>query len=460
MTIPDFQNLPERLSLTNFTQRIAYLINGREGITNVWVVAEITDLSQRGNGHGYCTLVEKDQYGRSVATLRATIWQNYFAAINRKFYNATGQPLASGMKVALNLSASMHPLYGLSANVHDIDPSYTLGDMERIRREILAQLQKEGLYDRNKTIPLPIAPQRIAVISAEGAAGYGDFMRQLDASPYQFYSLLYPAVMQGDRTVSTVMAALDKIEETVDFWDCVVIIRGGGATTDLNSFDNIDLARRIATYPLPVIVGIGHERDNTVLDYIANTRCKTPTAVAAFLIDRLTDTAAYTDSLIRSITDRATQIIAVEKERLSHREALIPLLAKRHVDVQEKRLERLQGILAQAGTLATAKAFRLLGEIEVRLNATALQRVERERGRIDTLGRMLNDAAEQRLQMAAVNLNNTERLIAILNPEATLRRGYSITRINGHAIRSVAEVTQDTLITTTLPDGTIISRTL
>ena len=455
-----FPPLNERISLTNFTQRIAYLVNGREGVTDIWVTAEITDLSKRGNGHGYCTLVEKDQYGRSVATLRATIWQNNFAAVTRKFYAATGQPLSSGMKVALQLSASMHPLYGLSANVRDIDPSYTLGDMERIRREILAMLQKEGLYDRNKELTLPVAPQRIAIISADGAAGYGDFMRQIDSSPYKFYTLLYPAVMQGERTVPTVMAALDRIEETIDFWDCVVIIRGGGATTDLNSFDNIDLARRVATFPLPVIVGIGHERDNTVLDYIAHTRCKTPTAVAAFLIDRLTEVAAYADSLVRSIADRAQQIVSVERERLSHREALVPLLAKRHLDNQEKRLQRLQGLLSQVGSQTIAGASRQLSEIEVRLNTIATRLIERNRNTITSFAAIVRESAMQRLATASLNLDNTSRLIAVLSPEATLSRGYSITRVNGHAVRSASAIPPGTILSTTLSDGTILSRTL
>ncbi|MDE6806268.1 MAG: exodeoxyribonuclease VII large subunit, partial [Muribaculaceae bacterium] len=151
----------------------------------------------------------------------------------------------------------------------------------------LDTLRREGVYDANKSVPLPAAPQRIAVISAAGAAGYGDFTDQLASAGYAFYPLLFQANMQGDRTVPTILHALDLIEVTEDFWDCVVIIRGGGATSDLNSFDNLQLARRVATFPLPIIVGIGHERDNTVLDYIANTRCKTPTAVAAFLNDRL-----------------------------------------------------------------------------------------------------------------------------------------------------------------------------
>ena len=452
--------LPDRISLTNFTQRIAYYINGREGLTNVWVIAEITDLSMRGNGHGYCTLIEKDASGRSIASLRATIWQNDFRMICNKFLSATGQNLASGMKVSLQVSASMHPLYGLSANVRDIDPSYTLGDMERIRREILARLQKEGIYDRNKSVSLDSAPQKIAIISAEGAAGYGDFMRQLEASPFSFYTLLYPAAMQGDRTVPGVMAALDKIEETIDFWDCVVIIRGGGATNDLNSFDNLELARRVATYPLPVIVGIGHERDNTVLDYIAHTRCKTPTAVAAFLIDRLSGACDRVDQLMRALTDSARRTLNAEREHLGHKESIIPLLANRLIEAHHRRIERLQTLLSQSGATATARALKHLNEIGMRLTEVATRQIGRQRGLLDSRMAVLRQAAMQRVKMAGLELDNRARLIAVLNPDATLRRGYSITRVNGKALRSVKDIEPGTLLTTTLPDGSITSTSI
>lgn len=448
-----FSPLPERISLSAFTRRIAYLVNGRNEVTNIWVIAEITDFSQRGNGHGYCTLIEKDPAGNSIASLRTTIWQNDLRLIRQKFLAATGQNFASGMKVSLCISASMHPLYGLSANVRDIDPSYSLGDMERIRREILALLQKEGIYDANRTVPLPPAPQRIAIISAENAAGYGDFMRQLNSSPFSFYTLLYPAVMQGLNTVPTVMQALDRIEETVDFWDCVIIIRGGGATNDLNSFDNLELARRVATYPLPVIVGIGHERDNTVLDFIANTRCKTPTAVATFLIDRLSDCMTRAEDLLRKITDNARIMIGTEKEHLSYFEATIPLLAPRHLAAQKERLSLLQTILAHSAAKAVLNANRILNEVSRRLSALTGQQIERNYSKLDSFLNLLRQASSQRIKLAYINLENNKRLIELLSPEATLKRGYSITRINGKALRSVRDIRAGERISTQIADG-------
>ncbi len=451
--------LPERLSLTAFAQRIAYMINGRDGLTNVWVIAEITDFSVRGNGHGYCTLIEKDAYGRSMASLRATIWQNDLRSIRHKFLQTTGQELATGMKVSLCLSANMHPLYGMSANVRDIDPTYTLGDMERIRREILAKLQKEGLYDLNKQTQLPIAPQKIAIISAPGAAGYGDFMRQLESSPFKFYTLLYEAVMQGEKTVPTVIEALERIEETIDFWDCVVVIRGGGATNDLNSFDNYELAERIARFPLPVIVGIGHERDNTVLDYISHTRCKTPTAVAAFLIDKISEARNKADEMVRFIVERTYQVIATEKEHLSNIDSILPLLAKRHIDNNHRKIDRFNSLLSQISTAATSRATKRINELGLKISNSSTQQIERNRSKLDYLFVYLVQASQQRLNIAKVNLDNTANMLRLLSPEATLKRGYSITRINGKAIRSIKEVVKGVTLTTTLPDGNIISTT-
>lgn len=451
------ENLPERLSLSTFAQRIASMLNGREGLTNIWVIAEITDLSVKGVGHGYCTLIEKDASGRSIASLRATIWQNDFRAIRSKFIRATGQDIASGMKVSLRLSANMHPLYGLSANVRDIDPTYTLGDMERIRREILARLRNEGIFDSNRLLELPATPQKIAVISAEGAAGYGDFIKQLEASPFRFYTLLYPALMQGDRTVPTVMEALSRIEETVDFWDCIVIIRGGGATNDLNSFDNLELARRVATFPLPVIIGIGHERDNTVLDYIAHTRCKTPTAVAAFLIDRLAQADTQTEDMLRFVMERAKQMMASEKEHLANLDSMLPLLAGRHIDNAHRRLDRLQTLLAQQASSATARASRRLNEIGLKISNLATRQIERQRAGLDSAAALLPGITSQRIGIARAYLDNTSRLVDALNPGSTLRRGYSITRVDGKALTSAGHLRPGTRLTTTLAEGTVES---
>ncbi|MDE6382443.1 MAG: exodeoxyribonuclease VII large subunit, partial [Muribaculaceae bacterium] len=333
----------------------------------------------------YMELVEKDAAGTTRAKIRAMIWSGTLAALRRKFFDATGRDIASGMKVLVRGSASHHSIYGLSFTISDIDPTYTLGDMERVRREILERLTREGIIGRNRQIPLPPVLQRIAVISAEGAAGYGDFINQLAYNPDRFamYTLLFPAVMQGERTAPTVMAALDRVEMTRDMWDAVAIVRGGGSTTDLNGFDNYELARRVALFPLPVIVGIGHERDRTVLDEIACVRCKTPTAVAAFIIDSMR--GAWED-----LIDHMNRIIAYGNNALTgeHRwldnlSQKIPAYARNFI-LQEKM--KLASLSQSVPSLVQGRVMRqhlALGEYASRLGSNVAGRIAAARGSLD-----------------------------------------------------------------------------
>ena len=447
----------QRISLLEFDRRISGIVNGNPAVTNVWTIAELSDFRYHASGHAYGQLIEKDAAGNTVATIRATIWAGNLSKIRRKFVAATGQEMRTGMKVSLLLTANFNGAYGLSANVTDIDPAYSLGDMERIRREILERLRREGLYDLNKRRQLPPNPQKIAVISAAGAAGYGDFMQQLEGSPYVFYCNLYPAMMQGERTPGSVMRALDLIEMAPDFWDCVVIIRGGGATNDLNAFDNYELAARVATYPLPVIVGIGHERDNTVLDYIANTRCKTPTAVAAFLIERMAEAELRVEESVRRMMERVQGVLALERQRVSQYEAYVPFLPQKILDAQRHRLDNLRAALVQEATSRTTLAARRLSAAGSALGVASAQALARESTRLTGYEERLKLAVEIRLRDAAAELDSKGKLVEVLSPAATLKRGYSITRVDGHAVRSVKEIAPGAEVITTLADGTMIS---
>lgn len=259
-----------------------------------WITAELSEVRAAIRGHCYLELVEQGEHSAApIAKARAVIYSNLFPLLKQTFEEATGQVFRSGLKVQLEVSISFHEAYGYSLVVRDIDPTYTLGAMEQLRRQILLQLEREGVLEMNKELALPRPLQRIAVISSATAAGYGDFCNQLDnnAQGYAFRHQLFPALMQGDGTARSVIGALEAIANEVDRWDAVVIIRGGGAVSDLAGFENYDLAANCAQFPLPVIVGIGHDRDTTVLDFVANTSLKTPTAVAAFLIERMDEEA-------------------------------------------------------------------------------------------------------------------------------------------------------------------------
>ena len=328
------------MTLSAFNARIERLIGGEPIVQNQWVIAETSDLRLNRSGHCYTELIEKDPQGTTIARIDAAIWASNYARLYYKFKEATGQVLATGMKVLVNVTANYHRLYGLKVTINDIDPNYTLGDMARQRQEIINRLTAEGVIDMNKELPWPEVPQRIAIISAEGAAGYGDFMNQLQGNPYglQFYTCLFSAVMQGSQTVPTVLAALDRVNDHIDLFDCVVIIRGGGSTSDLNSFDNYDLASAVAQFPIPVIVGIGHERDVTVLDYVA-MRVKTPTAAAEWLIQRGTAALARLNELQDAVVTSVRDTVAQSREQLAYFTSMMPATARRIIDTNRIRLD-------------------------------------------------------------------------------------------------------------------------
>lgn len=450
------QPLNGPLTLHQFTSMISNHVNSAPQLANRWVLAEIARIGMSGP-HCYCELIEKDERGNTIARIKGTIWANSWRHISASFHAATGRHISAGMKVMFLMSASHAAAYGLSANITGVDPTYTLGDAERRRREILEMLRQEGIIDFNRSLTLAPDVRKIAVISAATAAGYGDFINQLDNSGFVFYPLLYPAAMQGLKTASSVMEALDKIEMAVDFWDAVVIIRGGGATDDLNSFDNAELARRVATFPIPIIVGIGHERDRTVLDEIANVRCKTPTAVAAFLIERLQACENHAVELTRKIVDFVRQAFVGEHRRISYVAALLPVLAPQRLGNEKHRIANIQNAIRQSADISARKASEKLTVLASRMESAAINAISRPTEYLDKIPELLKRASENRLTLEIQKLDSRKSLIDVLNPAATLKRGYSITRIDGKAIRSIQEIKPGNLITTTLPDGEITS---
>lgn len=430
--------MPENnaISLQQLQQLVGNTIRMNPQLQGVWVTAELSDVRIAG-GHCYMELIEKDILGNTCAKMRAMIWNSTFNILRGKFYAATGKDISTGMKVMVRGSANHHNLYGLSFTISDIDPAYTVGDMERIRREILEKLSKEGIIDRNRQLRFPPVPQRIAVISAAGAAGYGDFMNQLDNNPdgFKFYTHLFPAAMQGEKTSQSVRDALEMVESTIDLWDCVVIIRGGGATTDLNGFDDYDLARAVALFPLPVAVGIGHERDRTVLDEIACMRCKTPTAVAAMLIDSLR--IAYTAAVerVKKIARYSVEAMRGEKYRLSNIETALPARVQTRIMRSEKHLSELGHAIERALS----------------------KRYSSESERQKLLRYRFEKACSQITERPMIKLKNLENMIRVLSPQNTINRGYSLTMLNGKAVRSVTALKEGDVLETRLSDGTISS---
>ena len=447
------------LSLRQYTSEIANSIRTNPVLQSRWVIAELSDVSVRG-GHCYMELVEKDDRGVTIARLRGTIWANNFAyKIKPKFEQITGQKFQSGLKVMLFGSASFHEQYGLSFNITDVDPSFTIGDMERIRREIIEALTREGVVNCNKMLQMPRVPQRIAIISAKGAAGYGDFMNQLQSNPvgFKFYTHLFEATMQGETTSNSVIKALNDIEMTIDLWDCVVIIRGGGATSDLNGFDNLELARRVATFSLPVVVGIGHERDRTVLDDIANVRVKTPTAAAEWLImcaqQTLDHVLALSNQVARYVKDR----ILGSSKQLSHIEGTIPIIAKQQIIKSKSNLAAIASALPYMTKNRILSANRTIDALARDVQHNAIGKISSAQTYLKTMSDAIVNAAPKAIINQDKRLKALENIVEALSPQKTLLRGFSLTKVNGKTVRSIAQLDENDVITTCLVDGEITS---
>ena len=447
------------LSLRQYTSEIANSIRTNPVLQSRWVIAELSDVSERG-GHCYMELVEKDDRGVTIARLRGTIWANNFAyKIKPKFEQITGQKFKSGLKVMLFGSASFHEQYGLSFNITDVDPSFTIGDMERIRREIIETLTREGVVNCNRMLQMPRVPQRIAIISAKGAAGYGDFMNQLQSNPvgFKFYTHLFEATMQGETTSNSVIKALNDIEMTIDLWDCVVIIRGGGATSDLNGFDNLELARRVATFALPVVVGIGHERDRTVLDDIANVRVKTPTAAAEWLImcaqQTLDQALALANQVARYVKDRTSGA----SKQLSHIEGTIPIIAKQQIIKSKSNLAAIASALPYMTKNRILSANRTIDALARDVQHSAIVKISAAQTYLKTMSDALANAAPKAIANQDKRLKALENIVEALSPQKTLRRGFSLTKVNGKTVKSIDQLADNDVITTYLADGEITS---
>ncbi|MBQ8601402.1 MAG: exodeoxyribonuclease VII large subunit [Bacteroides sp.] len=381
-----------------------------------WIEAELSDVRSNYSGHCYLEFVQKDALGNNlIAKARGTIWSNVYKMLKPYFEEETGQAFASGIKVRVCVSVEFHELYGHSLTVVDIDPTYTVGDMIRKRREILRRLEEEGVLDLNKELDFPMLPQRIAVISSATAAGYGDFCNQLERNPYGlvFYPKLFPAIMQGERVEESIIAALDRIYAEMEHWDAVVIIRGGGATSDLSGFDSYDLAANCAQFPLPIITGIGHERDDTVIDSVVHTRVKTPTAAAEFLISCMYESAL----MLEDYTNRIIGGVEVRMEREKH------------------RLERLTE----------------------RIPMTTNMYLQRGHFKIETIWQRLETALQHKMMKETHRLSLLEHRVMAASPEHLLKKGYSITMLNGKAVTDASTLKKGDRIVTMLHRGKIES---
>lgn len=405
------------ISLSELTGQIQAVI--RQNFSNtIWVRAEISELRENG-GHCYLELIEKESDSdHIIAKVRANIWSGTYRMLKPYFESSTGESFRAGMTVLVSVVVEFNGLYGFSLNIRDIDPVFTIGELAARRMEIIRQLEAEGIADMNKELSFPVLPQRLAIISSETAAGYGDFCDQLNANTrnYAFYPKLFPAIMQGMQAELSIIQALEKIYDHIDLFDVVVIIRGGGATTDLSCFDSYNLALNCAQFPLPIIAGIGHQRDVSILDMVAHTSVKTPTAAAEFLISNLVEAEDMINEFAHQLSNFASK--ATKNE--------------------ERRLEMTRLRIKQAARTGFLKETNVLSTYLFKIKNYAQNRMVHESSR----------------------LNLIQTKIETHSPKFLTERGYTITTMNGKRLTSTQEIKTGDKITTHLPDGNFNSKIL
>jgi exodeoxyribonuclease VII large subunit len=403
----------------------------------VWVVAEISEIRHNSKGHCYLELVEREEE-ETLAQIRANIWAYTFRNLASKFEKATGESLKQGMKVLLQVTVTFHEVYGLSLNVKDIDPTYSLGEMARKKREVIERLTKEGLINLNKQIHLSLVPQRIAVISSETAAGYGDFINHLDDNPYGYkiFYTLYQSLMQGQEAEASIIAALKQIREHIKLHDAVVIIRGGGSQIDLSCFDTYSLAVEVAKFPLPVITGIGHERDDTVVDLVAHTKLKTPTAVAEFLISGVNSFEERLLDAQKTLINRAKELLREENHRLQY-------LVQQFRHIVRERFN------SELSKIETALHRLIHGTTQI---------IDGNNNKLKLDMNRLVSGLKILFQEHKNKIKHFDQAIILLDPINVLKRGYSVTYLKEKTIKDSGDLQEGDIIRTKLYKGRVTSK--
>lgn len=445
---------PRPLTLQQFCSQIRHVIESSR--LEAWVVAEVAS-ARSSRGHWYIELVQKSESDdRQVAQLRCAIWASQVAGALMPFRQATGGDVEAGMKILAYIRVTYSEVYGMSGNICYIDPAYTLGDMEARRKAIVDQLRADGVFDMNRAVSMPQVIRRIAVVSAATAAGYGDFCHQLEGNAYGlcFQSTLFESIMQGERAEASVVHALERIADRCDDFDVVVVIRGGGSRNDLACFDSYEIASCIAQFPLPVITGIGHERDVSIADLVANTSVKTPTAVAEFIIGVNVDFLACLDELYARLRMAASACVARERSRLDALMLRAHGAAQRLLTAERYRAESLIDRAVGAAKLALSDASARLSALETRLMSEASSRCRSHAQHLAQLESRLFAATRQLCRQERMRVEAAEARITSADPRAVLRRGFSLTTdAEGKRIASAAQVKAGDVVTTHLSDG-------
>lgn len=423
-------------SLSEITKSIKSVIN-KTYTRAYYVKAELIKLNLYPHtGHCYPELVEKEG-DRIITQMRAVIWKSQVEAINEKFIKITGEKLKDNISILCLATVEFSPQYGLALYIQDIEPTYTLGELMKNKLAVISRLKNEGVFTANKSLQLPLLPKRIAVISVETSKGYSDFMISLNDNNwnYCFECELFTSILQGDKAISTICARLTEIEKRKQDFDCVVIIRGGGGDVGLSCYDDYTLAHKVATFPLPIISGIGHSTNESVTDMVAFANKITPTEVAYFLIQKFHDFAIQVEEMQDKMLKYASDLLENQKNKLLLLENNYHLIAMRFLTQEKSKLENLQNVI----------------------QLSAKQYLTQEKNKLENLQNMTKLSAKNILENQKKDLQSLKEHIELLHPDNVLKRGYSITLLNGKAVTQAKQIKSGDILTTQLLKGTIES---
>ncbi len=437
-------------TLTQVGQSIQSMIE-RTYCHPYYIQAEMVKLNPYiRTGHCYPELVEKDG-ARVKAQMRAVIWADTYTRINQRFIQITGEPLRDGITILCLATVQFSPQYGLALYIQDIEPTFTLGEMAKTRLETIARLKKEGIYDANKRLEMPLLPRRVAVISIETSKGFSDFTITLNSNSngYTFQTTLFPSLLQGEKAIGTMLNQLDLIEKRQEEFDCVAIIRGGGGDVGLACYDHYELARRVATFPLPILSGIGHSTNETITENVSFANKITPTEVAYFLIGKFNDFETKVNEAQDFITNKTLNILQSEREKNTLFESKLQLVAHRLIAKENSRLLRAQTTLQLSGRKLLETNKHLLNTLSQRLKDSAIESISNEKGKQALFESQLQLFAKQRLEKEKAELKYIAGKLELLHPSNILRRGFSITMLNGKAVTDAACLKKGDTVETT-----------
>ena len=405
----------------------------------VWVAAEISEMKVNYSGHCYLELVEKGgANGVPAAKASAVIWRSHYGPLASYFASKTGERLAVGMKVLVRVTISYHELYGLSFQIQDIDPTYTLGDWEQQRQQTIARLREEGVWDMNRELDVPRVPQRVAIVSSANAAGYQDFCKEIARSPYRVELTLFDAFMQGHGAEDSIIEALERVADRADEFDVVAVIRGGGSQSDLACFNSYRLCAHVAQFPLPVVTGIGHDKDESVADMVAAQRLKTPTAVAAWINEQLAEFDGALEALGEAVERCATEFLAAERQRLERNAAMIATQSVGATRRLELTLERYRSELRRA-------VEKLLSD---------------ERNRVARADENLRRATDYFVRSERDRLGAMAQAVAAHDPQRIMALGFAVVSVDGHAVSDAQQIAIGTEVSVRLAKGKLKAKVI